>query len=695
MQFKKEYFINQPARYAIIMLLLITSVTAVFAEEIISEVWESAFEQHGTVMLLIDAESGSIVRSNQAAREFYGYSRDELESLTIDSINMMTPDEITSEMQSAAQQQRNYFIFPHRLSDGSVRTVEVYSWLAGPESSLLFSIIHDVTQRVETRQALQEYTRRLERAEVITKLGHWEFHLSDNAVFASEGAKQIYGLTGDTWTIPEVQEIPLPQYREMLDQAIIDLVQYQTPYDVTFSLFREQDGQTVTVRSIAEYDHEDQVIFGSLLDITEFEAAMASLERQKDSTIRAMVLFAVFMTAAAAVLVKLLLDRKRQAEKLEESEQEYRHLFASNPNPMWIYDPETRRVLEVNHAASRIYGYSREEFLAMDLRDHFGKDLPCEGMNQDNKDLQNSVMITHRTKEQREISAEISCHGLQWNSSPCLLVLAVDMTEILQAEAQQRMLEQQLHQAKKLEFTGRLAGGIAHDFNNMLSVIIGHAELSMQLAAADSPLLTSLQEIRQAAERTAELTRQLTAYASRQIISPVPCVLSTRVRDMAPFLEELAGSEVTVHYDLDEEIPPAAVDPDQFDQMLTNLIINAVDAIEGNGSVTIEVKHSLCVPPASQKSPENFVIVRVTDTGCGMDDHTRENLFEPFFTIKSTGKGTGLGMAMVYGAVRQNKGYIDTASEPGKGTAITLYFPALDEKVLAAETGKLSKDDHS
>ncbi len=695
MEVKKEHFINQSARYAIIMFLLITSATAVFAEETISEFWESVFEQHGTVMLLIDAESGSIVRSNQAAREFYGYSRDELESLTIDSINMMTPDEVTSEIQAAARQQRNYFIFPHRLSDGSVRTVEVYSWPAGPASSLLFSIIHDVTQRVETRQALQEYTRRLERAEVITKLGHWEFHLSDNAVFASEGAKQIYGFTGDTWTIPEVQEIPLPQYREMLDQAIIDLVQYDIPYDVTFSLFREQDGKTVTVRSIAEYDHEDHVIFGSILDITEFEAAMASLERQKDSTISTMVLFLLFMTAAAAVLVKLLLDRKKHAEKLAESEQEYRHLFASNPNPMWIYDPASRRVLEVNNAASRIYGYSREEFLAMDLRDLFGKDSPCEGMNQDNKDLQNSVMITHRTRDQREISAEISCHGLQWNSSPCLLVLAVDMTEILQAEAQRRVLEQQLHQAKKLEFTGRLAGGIAHDFNNMLGVIIGHAELSMQLAAPDSPLLPSLQEIRQAAERTAEITRQLTAYASRQIISPVPCLLSAKVRDMAPFLEELAGSEVTVHYDLDEKIPPAAVDPDQFDQMLTNLAMNAVDAIEKKGSVTIEVKHSICVPPASQESPENFVIVRITDTGCGMDEHARENLFEPFFTTKSTGKGTGLGMAMVYGAVMQNKGYIDAASEPGKGTAITLYFPALDGEKLAVASGKLSENDHS
>jgi PAS domain S-box-containing protein len=254
----------------------------------------------------------------------------------------------------------------------------------------------------------------------------------------------------------------------------------------------------------------------------------------------------------------------------------------------------------------------------------------------------------------------------------CLAATAVDLTT-------SRALESQLRQAQKMESVGRLAGGVAHDFNNMLAVILGHTELAMGQVDADNLIQGDLEEIRKAAERSASLTRQLLAFARKQPIAPRVLDLNETVEGMLKMLRRLIGEDIDLVWEPESGVWPVRVDPSQIDQILANLCVNARDAIAGVGKVTIEtgmatLDNAYCAIHAGAV-PGDFVRLAVTDDGCGMDEATQGNLFEPFFTTKQTGKGTGLGLATVYGIVKQNHGFINVYSEQGEGTTFTIYLP--------------------
>jgi len=254
----------------------------------------------------------------------------------------------------------------------------------------------------------------------------------------------------------------------------------------------------------------------------------------------------------------------------------------------------------------------------------------------------------------------------------CFTATAIDMTR-------SKALESQLRQAQKMESVGRLAGGVAHDFNNMLAVILGHTELALESVDATHPIHADLEEIRKAAERSTALTRQLLAFARKQPIAPRILDLNETVEGMLKMLRRLIGEDTALAWEPESCLWPVNVDPSQIDQILANLCVNARDAIAGVGKVTIEtgmatLDEAYCASHAGAV-PGDFVRLAVRDDGCGMDEATQGNLFEPFFTTKQTGKGTGLGLATVYGIVKQNNGFIDVHSEQGKGTTFTIYLP--------------------
>jgi len=244
---------------------------------------------------------------------------------------------------------------------------------------------------------------------------------------------------------------------------------------------------------------------------------------------------------------------------------------------------------------------------------------------------------------------------------------------------EQLTLEQQYYQSQKMESVGRLAGGIAHDFNNMLNVILGNAELALEDIPPDSPLRTDLVEIQAAARRSADLTRQLLAFARKQTVAPQTLDLNATVAGMLKILRRLIGENIELVWLPGGQLWPVKIDPSQVDQLLANLCVNARDAIDGTGTITIETAnitldeaHCAEHPDAS---PGDFATLSIHDTGCGMDAQTVEHLFEPFFTTKTVGQGTGLGLATVYGIVRQNQGFIDIDSEPGRGTTFRICLP--------------------
>ncbi len=256
-----------------------------------------------------------------------------------------------------------------------------------------------------------------------------------------------------------------------------------------------------------------------------------------------------------------------------------------------------------------------------------------------------------------------------------------DITEQKKAERERERMAQQLRQAQQMESIGRLAGGVAHDFNNMLMVIQGFTDLALRKIGPDDPIRKDLKEVMSASERSTDLTRQLLAFARKQTIAPKALDLNERIGNALKFLGRLIGEDIDLLWKPVKKIWPVKMDPAQLDQILANLAVNARDAINGVGKVTIETG---CVTFDEEYCadhtgfiPGEFVLLAVSDDGAGMDKETLANIFEPFFTTKSQGKGTGLGLATIYGIVKQNFGFINVYSEPQKGTTFRLYFPRL------------------
>jgi len=376
--------------------------------------------------------------------------------------------------------------------------------------------------------------------------------------------------------------------------------------------------------------------------------------------------------------------RERTAElksanaRLGESEARYRLLFRSSPHPMWVYDRETLGFLAVNEAAVRLYGYTEDEFLAMTLRDlRSGEDAPA-APKAPPPDLEDAMLPRewrHRCKDGTLIMVEVASHPLHFDDRSAFLVLATDVTR-------RKELELQLRQAQKMEAIGLLAGGVAHDFNNLLTAIIGYASLLRPRLAGNPEALSDADEILHAADRAAGLTRQLLAFSRQQVLAPRVVDLNGILSEMDKLIRRLIGEDIDVRSAPAADLGRVRVDPGQIEQVLMNLVVNARDAMPEGGKLTVETANvdldasyaRSCVDLA----PGKYVMVAVSDTGCGMDAETQARIFEPFFTTKETGRGTGLGLSTVHGIIKQSEGHIEVYSEPGNGTTFKVYLPRVD-----------------
>ena len=260
-----------------------------------------------------------------------------------------------------------------------------------------------------------------------------------------------------------------------------------------------------------------------------------------------------------------------------------------------------------------------------------------------------------------------------------ILTVSRDITERKQAEKERENLQSQLFQAQKMESVGRLAGGVAHDFNNMLSAILGHAQLAMMQCTPSEPIHTHLKVIEDSAHRSADLTRQLLAFARKQTIAPKILDINDTVSGMLKMLLRLIGEDIDLVWMPKADLWQVKIDPSQIDQLLANLCVNARDSIAEVGKITIKTENitfddAYCSAHLGFTSGE-YVMLAVSDNGCGMDEKTLPHIFEPFFTTKEIGRGTGLGLSTVYGIVKQNNGFINVYSEPDKGTTLKIYLP--------------------
>ena len=368
---------------------------------------------------------------------------------------------------------------------------------------------------------------------------------------------------------------------------------------------------------------------------------------------------------------------RRAEDALRRSEEHYRLLFDANPQPMWVFDRETFAFLAVNQAAVDHYGWSREEFLSMaavDIRPPEEVPALLEVMRQLGDVPLRPGVFRHRTKSGALIDVETLGNPLRFYGRPAVMVLANDVTE-------RRRLEEQFRQTQRMEAVGQLAGGVAHDFNNLLTVITGYCELLFQSLTDRIPDLRRVHEIHRAAARAASLTRQLLTFSRKQALEPRVLDLDEVVQGMVPMLSRLLGEHVQLEAPRSRFLGRVMADPGQIEQVVMNLAINARDAMPDGGTLTIALAEvELDATPrgvgtALRSGPH--VTLAVSDTGCGMDAATRVRIFEPFFTTKEVGKGTGLGLATVYGIVQQSGGAIQVDSEPGRGATFRIYLPRI------------------
>ena len=274
-----------------------------------------------------------------------------------------------------------------------------------------------------------------------------------------------------------------------------------------------------------------------------------------------------------------------------------------------------------------------------------------------------------------------------------VLGIARDITERRKAEEEEARLKCQLQQAQKMEAVGRLAGGVAHDFNNMLNVISGYGELALEETDPSQQIHAELQEIINAAHRSADIARQLLAFARKQPISPKVLDINKSVEGAIRMLQRLIGEDIDIAWLPGDAVWSVKIDPGQIDQILVNLCVNARDAIPDVGKITIETGNVLFDRDYCTQHfgfiPGEYILLAVSDNGFGMDSQTLDNIFDPFFTTKEAGRGTGLGLAMVYGIVNQNNGFINVYSEPDHGTTFKIYLPRHQGKEdLLPERGK-------
>ncbi len=382
---------------------------------------------------------------------------------------------------------------------------------------------------------------------------------------------------------------------------------------------------------------------------------------------------------------------KRTEEALRAGEELWRSYVENAPYGIFVTDGK-RRILQANAEACRMSGYSEEELLARSLPDLLVPDSLPEALSAFQEVLETGrsyreLGFATRAGEPRRWSlAEVRLSPTRF------LGYARDITARLRAQREREQLREQLLHSQKMESVGRLAGGVAHDFNNMLGVILGQAEIALARTEPSNPLHGALKEIRKAAARSADLTRQLLAFARKQASAPQVLDLNETVEGLLGILHRLLGEDIRLDW-IPGEGGTVRMDPAQVDQILANLCVNARDAIDGVGRIVIATARTTLreapkEPVYGVAVPGEYAVLSVGDDGFGMDEETRSHLFEPFFTTKVPGQGTGLGLATVYGLVTQNRGFLQVDSAPGKGSAFRVYLPWFDEAPSVAPDGE-------
>lgn len=550
--------------------------------------------------------------------------------------------------------------------DGSIAIVSlaahiIYDFNGSPTG--IAGSLRDVTDRKLAEEELQKMARQL--SDVIDFLPDATFVVDNQkkVIVWNKAMEKLTGIKAENMIGKGNYEYGIPFYGERRP-VLVDLIWEDNQDIVKKYAYVKRNGETLSAESFCGTIYEGRG--------AHYYAKASPLYDQKGNIV------------GAIELIHNITEYKKAQQAMLESEEKYRKIFENTIEGIFQTTPEGK-YLQVNPAFARILGYESPEKLKTSIYD-IGKQIyPEPSLRQEVKRLLSEhgmikdYEVEHVRKDNKVIWVVINANVIRDEKGNILSYQGtiMDVTE-------KKRLESQLLHAQKMEAIGRLAGGVAHDFNNMLGVILGRAEIAMMKLDPSQQPYIDLLEIQKAAERSADLTRQLLAFARKQTVAPIVLNLNDTVEGTLKMLRRLIGEDIDLVWMPDTSISPVKMDPSQIDQILANLCVNARDAITGVGKVTIETgsrvfDEAYCANHTGF-IPGEYVMLSVSDDGCGMDKETMNKLFEPFFTTKGMGKGTGLGLATVYGIVRQNNGFINVYSEPGHGTTLSIY--------LSRHTGK-------
>ena len=614
--------------------------------------YQEVFNATSDMIFIHDAENGIILDVNQAAIEFCGYTKEELLGQSVTPISAdshpFNGDEALHRIRKAASGGALVFEWLIRKVNGETCWTEVSlkSSCIGGKNRVL-AVVRDITERKRAEEALRESEAKYRLIVDHSSDLIWGLNAEGIFTYISTSWKRVTGYEPSLILNTSFQPIVHPDDLQICLDYMQKIIQTKDIVPGSEYRVKHADGtwhwHTATCNPVLDSDGEFVSMIGVSRDITERKQAVDDLLREQ-------------------LLMKTLLD--------------------SLPGIFYLYTYPELRLTRWNKNHETLLGFNSEELKDRHILEWHvpeAKEAVIQAVEEVMQKGINQIESPLLAKDGHAVPFLMTGVRLEVPGQLYFMGVGIDITARKQVEEEREKLQSQLLQAQKMEAVGRLAGGVAHDFNNMLGVILGHAELALKKINLENALYTNLIEIEKAAQRSADLTRQLLAFARQQTVTLKILNLNEVIEGMLKMLRRLIGEDINLAWMPGEDLGYVRIDPSQIDQVLANLCVNARDAIKGVGRISIEtwnavLDESYCTDHAGF-TPGLYVVIAVSDDGCGMDKETQEKIFEPFFTTKGLGQGTGLGLATVYGILKQNNGLINAYSEPGKGTTFKIYLP--------------------